>query len=99
MYELGIQGHIEDIAIASDMQGKKFGIKLIKALDHIGKEVGCYKVCCARSALNIMLNYLSQFWTVHQRMLPSMRSVSMKKPGKKCTITMILKLRSTMSKA
>ncbi|KUJ08622.1 acyl-CoA N-acyltransferase [Mollisia scopiformis] len=43
LYELGTQGHIEDIAISSDMQGKKFGVKLIKALDHIGKEVGCYK--------------------------------------------------------
>lgn len=27
------------------MQGKKFGIKLIQALDAIAKEVGCYKVC------------------------------------------------------
>jgi len=43
LYELGTQGHVEDIAIASDMQGKKFGIKLIQALDHIAKEVGCYK--------------------------------------------------------
>lgn len=44
LYELGTQGHLEDIAIASDMQGKKFGVKLIQALDHIAKEVGCYKV-------------------------------------------------------
>ncbi|KAF8864460.1 acyl-CoA N-acyltransferase [Acephala macrosclerotiorum] len=43
LYELGTQGHIEDIAIAGDMQGKKLGIKLIQALDHIAKEVGCYK--------------------------------------------------------
>lgn len=27
------------------MQGKKFGIKLIEALDAIAKKVGCYKVC------------------------------------------------------
>lgn len=45
LYELGTQGHIEDIAIAGDMQGKKLGVKLIQALDHIAKEVGCYKVC------------------------------------------------------
>lgn len=45
LYELGTQGHIEDIAIAGDMQGKKLGVKLIQALDHIANEVGCYKVC------------------------------------------------------
>lgn len=40
---LGIVGHIEDIAIANDQQGKKLGITIIHALDHIAKEVGCYK--------------------------------------------------------
>ncbi|KAM3068909.1 Glucosamine-phosphate N-acetyltransferase-like protein [Clarireedia jacksonii] len=40
---LGIQGHIEDIAIAKDHHGKKFGTKLIKALDHIAAQLGCYK--------------------------------------------------------
>ncbi|PQE23885.1 glucosamine 6-phosphate acetyltransferase protein [Rutstroemia sp. NJR-2017a BBW] len=40
---LGVQGHVEDIAIAKDYHGMKFGMKLIKALDHIAAELGCYK--------------------------------------------------------
>jgi len=41
--ELGTQGHIEDIAIKAEYQGKRFGFKLIEALDHIASQVGCYK--------------------------------------------------------
>jgi len=40
---LGRVGHIEDIAIASEMQGKKLGLRIIQALTHISEEVGCYK--------------------------------------------------------
>jgi len=42
--ELGTQGHIEDIVIKKEYQGKKFGVKLIEALDYIAGQVGCYKV-------------------------------------------------------
>ena len=38
-------GHIEDIAVAKDQQGKKLGLRIIEALDHVAREVGCYKVC------------------------------------------------------
>jgi glucosamine-phosphate N-acetyltransferase len=41
---LGTQGHIEDVAVAASQQGKKLGVKLLKALDHIAEQVGCYKV-------------------------------------------------------
>jgi glucosamine-phosphate N-acetyltransferase len=44
LFKLGIQGHIEDIAIKADQQGKKFGVKLLAALDSIAEQVGCYKV-------------------------------------------------------
>ncbi|KAI0997469.1 hypothetical protein K3495_g10717 [Podosphaera aphanis] len=40
---LGLVGHIEDIAVAKDQQGKKLGLKIIQALDFIAEKVGCYK--------------------------------------------------------
>ncbi|KAE9984782.1 hypothetical protein BLS_001355 [Venturia inaequalis] len=43
LYLLGTQGHIEDIAIKKEAQGKKFGVKLLEALDFIAARVGCYK--------------------------------------------------------
>jgi len=43
IHNLGIAGHIEDIAVAKDQQGKKLGLKIIQALDFIAEKVGCYK--------------------------------------------------------
>ncbi|KAG4436557.1 hypothetical protein IFR05_007952 [Cadophora sp. M221] len=43
LYKLGIQGHIEDIAIAEDQQGKKLGLKLLQFLSYIAEKTGCYK--------------------------------------------------------
>ncbi|KAG9321737.1 hypothetical protein KVV02_005083 [Mortierella alpina] len=37
-------GHIEDIVVHDSQRGKKFGIRLIDQLKHIGTEVGCYKL-------------------------------------------------------
>ena len=37
-------GHIEDIAVAKDQQGKKLGLSIIQALDYVAEKVGCYKV-------------------------------------------------------
>ena len=45
IHDLGLVGHIEDIAVARDQQGKKLGLSIIQALDHVAEEVGCYKVC------------------------------------------------------
>ncbi|RVD86684.1 uncharacterized protein DFL_004947 [Arthrobotrys flagrans] len=39
----GLVGHIEDIAVAKDQQGKKLGLRMINALDHIAEKAGCYK--------------------------------------------------------
>jgi len=43
IHNLGIVGHIEDIAVAQDQQGKKLGLKIIQALDYVAEKIGCYK--------------------------------------------------------
>jgi glucosamine-phosphate N-acetyltransferase len=43
IHNLGIVGHIEDIAVAKDQQGKKLGLRIIQALDYVAEKVGCYK--------------------------------------------------------
>ncbi|KAL9106639.1 MAG: hypothetical protein Q9227_008359 [Pyrenula ochraceoflavens] len=43
IHGLGLVGHIEDIAVAKNQQGKKLGLRIIQALDFVAKEVGCYK--------------------------------------------------------
>ncbi|EFQ98370.1 glucosamine 6-phosphate N-acetyltransferase [Nannizzia gypsea CBS 118893] len=43
IHAAGLVGHIEDIAIESNQQGKKLGLRMIHALDYVAKEVGCYK--------------------------------------------------------
>ena len=45
IHNLGLVGHIEDIAVAKDQQGKKLGLRIIQALDYVAENVGCYKVC------------------------------------------------------
>jgi len=43
IHNMGLVGHIEDIAVAQNQQGKKLGLRIIQALDHVAREVGCYK--------------------------------------------------------
>lgn len=40
----GLVGHIEDIAVRKDQQGKKLGIVLIQYLYKLAEKYGCYKV-------------------------------------------------------
>lgn len=49
IHSLGMVGHIEDIAVEKGQQGKKLGLRIIQALDFVAAQVGCYKVCFARS--------------------------------------------------
>lgn len=44
IHRLGLVGHIEDIAVAKDQQGKKLGLRIIQALDFVAENTGCYKV-------------------------------------------------------
>ncbi|KAF1989137.1 putative glucosamine-phosphate N-acetyltransferase [Aulographum hederae CBS 113979] len=43
IHNLGLVGHIEDIAVAKDQQGKKLGLRIIQALDYVAEKTGCYK--------------------------------------------------------
>lgn len=43
IHNLGLVGHIEDIAISKDQQGKRLGLRMIQALDYVAEKVGCYK--------------------------------------------------------
>ncbi|KAL9602014.1 MAG: hypothetical protein Q9219_002122 [cf. Caloplaca sp. 3 TL-2023] len=52
IHNLGLVGHIEDIAVAKDQQGKKLGLRIIQALDHIARNVGCYKTILDCSETN-----------------------------------------------
>lgn len=45
IHSLGMVGHIEDIAVEKNQQGKKLGLRIIQALDSVAAQVGCYKVC------------------------------------------------------
>ncbi|KAF2130863.1 glucosamine 6-phosphate N-acetyltransferas-like protein [Dothidotthia symphoricarpi CBS 119687] len=49
---LGVVGHIEDIAVAKDQQGKKLGLRIIQALDFVAEKVGCYKTILDCSEAN-----------------------------------------------
>jgi glucosamine-phosphate N-acetyltransferase len=49
IHSLGLVGHIEDIAVAQDQQGKKLGLRIIQTLDYVAAKVGCYKVSLAPS--------------------------------------------------
>ena len=44
IHNLGLVGHIEDIAVTKDQQGKKLGLRIIQALDYAAEKAGCYKV-------------------------------------------------------
>jgi glucosamine-phosphate N-acetyltransferase len=52
IHNLGTIGHIEEVSVLRDQQGKKLGLKLINALDNVAKNLGCYKAILNCSELN-----------------------------------------------
>ncbi|MCJ1436614.1 Glucosamine-phosphate N-acetyltransferase-like protein [Xylographa pallens] len=52
IHNLGMVGHIEDIAVATDQQGKRLGLRIIQALDWLAERVGCYKTILDCSEAN-----------------------------------------------
>ncbi|POS74392.1 hypothetical protein DHEL01_v207220 [Diaporthe helianthi] len=43
IHDRGLVGHVEEIAIVQELHGRGLGLKMMQALDSIGKNVGCYK--------------------------------------------------------
>ena len=52
IHNMGLVGHIEDIAVARNQQGKKLGLRIIQALDYVAEKVGCYKAILDCSEAN-----------------------------------------------
>ncbi|KAF2773587.1 acyl-CoA N-acyltransferase [Teratosphaeria nubilosa] len=52
IHHLSVVGHIEDIAVAKDQQGKKLGLRIIQALDYVAENTGCYKTILDCSEAN-----------------------------------------------
>jgi glucosamine-phosphate N-acetyltransferase len=63
---LGRVGHIEDIAVSREMQGKKLGLRMIQALTQISEDVGCYK-----TILNCNENNIGTFCVCTREGCPS----------------------------
>ncbi|KAI9483475.1 MAG: acyl-CoA N-acyltransferase [Benjaminiella poitrasii] len=53
VHKNGLVGHIEDIAVRNNQQGKKLGLRIIQALKYIGAKRGCYKVILDCSEKNV----------------------------------------------
>ncbi|KAI3405234.1 GNA1 [Candida oxycetoniae] len=53
IHECGKVGHIEDISVAIDEQGKKLGNYMVKSLSTLAKSYGCYKVILDCSPHNV----------------------------------------------
>ncbi|KAI8091731.1 acyl-CoA N-acyltransferase [Thamnidium elegans] len=53
VHKNGLVGHIEDIAVNNNQQGKKLGLRIIQALKFIGAKRGCYKVILDCSEKNV----------------------------------------------
>jgi glucosamine-phosphate N-acetyltransferase len=45
IHNMGVVGHIEDLAVARDQKGKKMGLRVLEALVHVANCNGAYKVC------------------------------------------------------
>ncbi|TFY59053.1 hypothetical protein EVG20_g7928 [Dentipellis fragilis] len=52
---LGVVGHVEDVAVGKDMQGKRLGICIVRALSGISERLGAYKTVGNCNDVNIPL--------------------------------------------
>ncbi|EHL01019.1 putative Glucosamine 6-phosphate N-acetyltransferase [Glarea lozoyensis 74030] len=64
IHNLGLVGHIEDIAVAKDQQGKKLGLKIIQALDFIAEKVG-FKLNASDSTLRTHKTFVFELQIYH----------------------------------
>ncbi len=74
---LGRVGHIEDIAVAREMQGKKLGLRIIQALTHISEGVGCYKTIlnCSDANIRAFIVFRREMGCITDSCRPSQRSM------------------------
>jgi glucosamine-phosphate N-acetyltransferase len=77
IHTLGLVGHIEDIAVSQDQQGKKLGLRIIQTLDYVAAKVGCYKVSHLSLTCIVKLVHSADFFFLHNR-LSSIAQKSMK---------------------
>lgn len=64
IHSLGMVGHIEDIAVEKNQQGKKLGLRIIQALDFVAEKVGCYKVTSLHCVFGTRLLWFSVRFTL-----------------------------------
>lgn len=43
IHNRGLVGHVEEIAVAQEHQGKGLGLAMLTAIDTVGRNLGCYK--------------------------------------------------------
>jgi GNAT superfamily N-acetyltransferase len=74
---LGNVGHIEDIAVSREMQGKKLGLRIIQALTHISEGVGCYKTIlnCSDTNIRAFMVFVARAGCIADSCRPSQRSM------------------------
>ncbi|KAG0173379.1 Glucosamine-phosphate N-acetyltransferase-like protein [Apophysomyces sp. BC1034] len=68
VHKNGVVGHIEDIAVDANQQGKKLGLRIIEALKYIGASKGCYKVILDCAEKNIPFYEKCGFQTKEHQM-------------------------------
>lgn len=76
---LGSVGHIEDIAVDKNQQGKKLGLRIVRALTSISENSGCYKTILNCSDTNIRaypIALVAVLFLTHTCVQPSTRSVA-----------------------
>lgn len=69
IHELGLVGHIEDIAVEKGQQGKRLGLRLIQALDYVAAQVGCYKVCLLLLIMGVVVVMMLMVNAEYSRLL------------------------------
>mmetsp|Transcript_36775 Transcript_36775/g.57510 ORF Transcript_36775/g.57510 Transcript_36775/m.57510 type:complete len:118 (+) Transcript_36775:288-641(+) len=48
-----LAGHIEDVVVDSSLRGRQLGVKLMQALQSVGRDLGCYKIILDCSQDNV----------------------------------------------
>jgi glucosamine-phosphate N-acetyltransferase len=79
IHALGLVGHIEDIAVAQDQQGKKLGLRIIQTLDYVAEKVWCYKVFFLfplSCNISFLTSFLRLFSTAPKSMKASISSAA-----------------------